>query len=182
MLNLLIFSMVLRLSPQLEAKLDSSSFVIVPSSERNIYDIYEHCKKANQPVVVTTDLIFHTTHLAYDYSLRTAEIISLLPKLDTLTLGMLNANLNQFKQAKNEIMKSALSDNIAFFGVAANLLELELPDNIPDEVKEKINSELKLIKEHKGIRESSIFGYKEDYTQYIPRGHYTRNYKFESYF
>ncbi|MFA5033272.1 MAG: DUF3160 domain-containing protein [bacterium] len=182
MLNLLIFSIVLRLSPQLEAKLDSSGFVIVPSSERNIYDIYEHCKKANQPVVVTTDIIFHTTHLAYDYSLRTAEITSLLPKLDTLTLGMLNANLNQLKQAKNEIMKSALSDNVAFFGVAAKLLELEIPDNIPDEVKEKINSELKLIKEHRGIRESPIFGYKEDYTQYVPRGHYTRNYKFENYF
>lgn len=178
----IIFSTLMKLPANIDARLDSTGFVILPTGERNIYDIYEHAKKANEPLLVTSDIVFHTSHLLYDYSLRIAELNSLLPKLDTLTLGMLKATANQVQKTNDERIKPALVDNLAFFGVAATLLELDLPAGLPDEVKEKINNELKLINEHSRMKGSEIFGYFEDYTQYTPRGHYTRNYKFEQYF
>ncbi len=59
--------------------------------------------------------------------------------------------------------------------------------SIPSYVKGEVNEELKNIEEHQGFKPSAIFNsdtdrscglpcsYCEDYTQYVPRGHYTRS-------
>lgn len=54
--------------------------------------------------------------------------------------------------------------------------------DIPDFVKDLVEKEIKLIEEHDGWKFSPIFIYKEDYTQYIPRGHYTKSEKLKNYF
>ena len=53
---------------------------------------------------------------------------------------------------------------------------------IPDFVKEDVQKELKLIEKHEGFSNSPLFIYKEDYSQYVPRGHYTRSEKLKNYF
>ena len=45
-----------------------------------------------------------------------------------------------------------------------------------------MKKELKQIEEHKGLRNSNVLYYPEDYSQYVPRGHYSRNKAFQSYF
>jgi uncharacterized protein YfkK (UPF0435 family) len=95
---------------------------------------------------------------------------------------MIEKSYSQAKDAQNEKIKKAAYNNLIFFGVAGKLLEIEIPKDVPEEVKEKIDLEVKLIEAHQGIVGSHLFGYKEDYSQYIPRGHYTRNIKFEQYF
>jgi len=52
----------------------------------------------------------------------------------------------------------------------------------PDFVKDDVEKELKLIKNHRGFSKSPIFIYREDYSQYLPRGHYTRSEKLKNYF
>ena len=59
--------------------------------------------------------------------------------------------------------------------------------DIPDWVKEEVDEEIKNIEEHQGFKPSAIFNsdgacncmlgccYCEDYSQYVPRGHYTRS-------
>jgi len=39
-----------------------------------------------------------------------------------------------------------------------------------------------LIEAHAGFSDSPIFKYKEDYSQYVPRGHYTRSETLKAYF
>jgi hypothetical protein len=53
---------------------------------------------------------------------------------------------------------------------------------IPDYVDSLVKEEIGLIKEHKGWEYSPIFVYQEDYSQYIPRGHYTKSEKLKNYF
>jgi len=53
---------------------------------------------------------------------------------------------------------------------------------IPDFVESEVKKEIKLIKEHNGWKFSPIFIYKEDYSQYAPRGHYTKSEKLKNYF
>ena len=53
---------------------------------------------------------------------------------------------------------------------------------IPDLAKELAEKEIELIEEHKGWEYSPIFIYQEDYSQYIPRGHYTKSEKLKNYF
>lgn len=65
---------------------------------------------------------------------------------------------------------------------------------IPDYVKKEVDEEIRNIEEHEGFRPSVIFNsvvdgtrerpcsYREDYSQYVPRGHYTRNEILKRYF
>ncbi len=53
---------------------------------------------------------------------------------------------------------------------------------IPALIKELVKKEIDLIEKQKGWEYSPIFIYKEDYSQYIPRGHYTRSEKLKNYF
>ncbi|MDI6840558.1 MAG: DUF3160 domain-containing protein [bacterium] len=181
-MSLFIFLFIFAISTQIEKKLQTRDFVIVPTKEKSIYDIYEGCKKADEPIFVTQDLILHTTHIFFDYTLRILEIDNLKPKLDTLTIKMFELSMSQAKQLKYEPTKLSALKNVAFFGVAAKLLGMELHERLPESVGQEIERELELIEAHTGTFHSPIFGYREDYTQYIPRGHYTRNNEFERYF
>jgi len=53
---------------------------------------------------------------------------------------------------------------------------------IPDFVKPEVEEEIELIRKHKGWEFSPIFIYKEDYSQYLPRGHYTQSERLKNYF
>ncbi len=53
---------------------------------------------------------------------------------------------------------------------------------IPKIVQDLAEEEISLIQAHKGWEYSPIFIYKEDYSQYVPRGHYTRSEKLKNYF
>lgn len=53
---------------------------------------------------------------------------------------------------------------------------------IPDEISEIVKKEIELIEKHKGWENSPLFVYREDYSQYVPRGHYTKSEKLKNYF
>jgi hypothetical protein len=53
---------------------------------------------------------------------------------------------------------------------------------IPDVVADDVRAELKRIADHAGFAPSPLMGYKEDYSQYVPRGHYTRSKRLQLYF
>jgi len=53
---------------------------------------------------------------------------------------------------------------------------------IPAEISEIVKKEIELIEQHKGWENSPLFLYREDYSQYIPRGHYTKSEKLKNYF
>jgi hypothetical protein len=65
---------------------------------------------------------------------------------------------------------------------------------IPDYVKYEVNEEVQNIEQHEGFHPSAIFNlnsncsclgtccYCEDYSQYVPRGHYTRSEQLKRYF
>jgi hypothetical protein len=100
---------------------------------------------------------------------------------------MVRASLEQYQQADRSEIKVAALKNVAFFSVALKLLDDS--EHIPDLVRDQVTAELTLIQAHQGWSSSPIFEaseskyrYLEDYSQYVPRGHYTRNEKFESFF
>lgn len=54
--------------------------------------------------------------------------------------------------------------------------------DVPKIVQDLVEEEINLIQEHKGWEFSPIFIYQEDYSQYVPRGHYTKSEKLKNYF
>ena len=93
------------------------------------------------------------------------------------TVARAQAKREQWEPGKTELLK-ALDQALAASSHGKKELEYVLGENIRKEVAE----ELALIEAHAGFSPSPIFKYKEDYSQYVPRGHYTRSEKLKRYF
>jgi len=161
------------------AALEENGFVVVPQGYEQIYQIYQRADDAGIPAFVTTDAVLHAYHILYDYALRLAEIEHFIADLEALNAAMLEAAEADYAATGDPVQEAAWQ-NLAFLAVATKLLT---PDaDVPAPVRDVVVEELVLIEAHEGITFSPIFGYREDYSQYVPRGHYTRNEDFERYF
>ncbi|HMB24763.1 MAG TPA: DUF3160 domain-containing protein, partial [Anaerolineales bacterium] len=109
--------------------------------------------------------------------------------LKSLTGTMLSASYQQYQTLKGTELEEPALRNVAFFGVASQLLGS--PDAIPAEASALVNAELALIDGAGGVQVSPIWDREdlpadqkliEDYSQYIPRGHYTRSEELKKYF
>jgi hypothetical protein len=81
----------------------------------------------------------------------------------------------------NEIISAQLGEG-KFFNLFNEKEAKEYIFEIPDSVKELVQKEIELIEKHEGWEFSPNFIYKEDYSQYVPRGHYTKSEKLKNYF
>ena len=159
--------------------LQNSGYFAQKSPNRKFSELYKSLKKQSLPIYVTTDCVLHTYHILYDYSLRMLEMNYLYAEVDSVTVLMIKGTKELLKNNKGDI-KKALLDNLAYFEVGAKLLD---PDFIVSKsVEKKVSAELGLINDGRGFANSPIFGYREDYSQYVPRGHYTRNETLKKYF
>jgi len=167
------------MTPAQRESLEANGFVVVPQGYVQVYEIYQQASDADIPVFVTTDAVLHTFHILYDYALRLAEMEHFIADLEGLTRAMLEAVEADYESATGPVQEAAYQD-LAFFAVAARLLNPRA--EVPRAVRDVVDEELALIEAHEGIAPSPIFGYREDYSQYVPRGHYTRNEDFKRYF
>ena len=172
--------------------LSQNGFVVLPpkpSEYREFYQLYEAGRYDMHPVFITTDSIYHVYHLLFDKMLRDLERDSFISILNSLTSTMLDASYQQYEALKGTSLEDPALRNVAFFAVAAKLLDL--PDAVPAEAADLVNAELALIDSAAGTQISPLWDRPdlpedkkliEDYSQYIPRGHYTRSEELKKYF
>lgn len=179
-------------SPQAENSLSKNGFVVVPGLYREFFSSYENNRYDSIPNFITTDAMLHNYHLYFDHLLRTLEKDKLRAELNNLTALMLTESKKQYETLKGTDWENAAKRNVAYFAVAARLLDAQA--DIPGYVSTEVNKELGLIAGH---QEAALLspvmnmgkpgvdpaeGLKEDYTQYNPRGHYTKSDDLQSYF
>ncbi len=104
----------------------------------------------------------------------------LLPRLEKLSTGMLDLSLKEYKKSKGE-WKKAWGLNSVYFGVGLALVGKDLP-SLPPEIKGLVDAELGLVGSADGFAVSPAFGAEIDYSQFIPRGHYTATEELTRYF
>lgn len=178
-------------SDEAQSLLIKNGFVVVPNQMREFFGDYEGNRYDFTPSFVTTDAMMHNYHLYFDYLLRTLEKNSLRGELDTLTKSMLEKSQDQYQSLNGTDWENAARRNAAFFAVAARLLDPKA--EIPSFVKKEADSELKLIAAHEENAPSPVINMGnegagptevlyEDYTQYIPRGHYAKSDDLKTYF
>lgn len=179
-------------SKEAEDMLIKNGFMVLPSPTREFFSIYESNRYSLTPNFVTTDAMLHNYHLYFSYLLRTLEKGTLSGELVSLTTSMLENSKEQYNALQGTDWENAAKRNVAFFAVAAKLLD----DNadIPSYVKQEVNEECQLIADRQETlfpspvmnlgRDSSNLAdpLREDYTQYIPRGHYTKSEELKTYF
>jgi hypothetical protein len=171
------------LSEEQLARLGEDGFVVSRGADKEFFTLYEQARYDNAPIFVTSDSVLHIYHLLFDKVLRTAEtehFIALLRDLNAALLAQVDA---QYQQLKGGPWEDAALRTVAFIGVGSKLLDPSV--QVPEYAAELVNAELAQIEAASGILPSPIFpGLEngEDYTQYIPRGHYTRSDELKNYF
>jgi len=165
--------------------LQTNAFVVKPTPYKEIFDVYKDCKENEIPIFVTTDAMLHTFHIIYDYALRALEVQKFATDLENLNQALLAEMEKLYHATSNDNLKQIVLKNVAYLAVASKLKnDLTV---IPTFTDSLVESELALIAAHQGFDYSPIFNsdevdYREDYSQYIPRGHYTRNDTLSTYF
>ena len=163
-----------------ESLLSENAFVSTPSARMEMYDIYNEARESGMPIFVSCDALLHTYHILYDKLLQTAEIERLVGDIENLTNTLYSKVKAEWDSASAPSVEEALRLDLAYLSVAKSLLNTTFAP-IP-EVEALVDTELALIYAHNGYVPSPIFGYLEDYSQYVPRGHYTKSDTLERYF
>ncbi len=190
-------------SAEQESRISQDGFVVAPADWLEFYQLYESVRYDELPVFITTDSVYHVYHLIFDKMLRDLEREHFEPDLRALTTACLQSAL----AIRADLQGSDLADEAlwvaAYFAVADALLN---PQAVaPAEVADLVAGELALIEAHAGLQPSVIFNQScpadcdpcdstppieclnqpcmcEDYSQYVPRGHYTRSEQLQRYF
>jgi len=177
-----------------------NAFVVEPSYNNEFFPLYESNRYSYTPSFITTDSIVHNYHLMFDFLLKQLEEQKLAAELKQLNANMLSESLNQYNSLKGTEWENAAKRNVGFFAVGSKLLNSSV--NIPSIVANEVNQELTLIEAHQGIEKSPVMNIgggqdtmidtpqgpqslevlKEDYSQYIPRGHYDKTEQLKAYF
>ncbi len=180
-------------SPQAKALLVKNGFVVDPASwGEEFFMMYEPNRYDSIPNFVTTDAMLHNYHLFFDNLLERIEKEKLIPELKNLNQLMLNAAQQQYNTLQGGPWENAARRNLAFFTMGSLLMDPSV--QIPAPVKPEVEQELALISAHQESMTLSpimnigqdkadiVTGLKEDYTQYIPRGHYNESPELQNYF
>jgi hypothetical protein len=171
------------LSASQRERLAQDGFAVSPGVEKEFFTVYEKSRYANVPIFVSSDSLLHVYHLLFDKVLRTAERSYFIPLLRDLNAALLERTGAQYQALEGTAWEDAARRTVAFAGVGSKLLDPSV--QVPDYASELVDDELALIDGAAGTLPSPIFPglpYGEDYTQYIPRGHYTLTDSLKAYF
>ena len=151
------------------------------TQEEDFVEIYKDLKAWNIPVFITSDTLLHLYHIQFDETLLRIEEDEFYSDMRSLSQAFFDHFLGLSGSYTGD-MAEAAGRNAAFFALGLALLDSSLPSGIDSQMKAKVNEELALIQAHAGFADSPLFTYKEDYSQYVPRGHYTRSETLKKYF
>ena len=146
------------------------------------FNIYEKNIEDGIPNLITADSIIHLYNLVYDRVIKSIEKERLAEEVKSFTESAFNKSLEIYNGTREKKARKAALSNVAYFGVAMKLLELNLPGGVPIEANRMIDNDIKRIKGRWSNGSSEIFPYYIDYKDYIVRGHYSREAELKKYF
>lgn len=141
-----------------------------------MYDIYIEAQEKGLPIFVTSDIMLHSYHRIYDWILKGIEEEKFLDTLKELDAKIYEKTIEYDLNLNNNSTFILTS----YFLVALKILNPEF--TIPSKYENIVLKEVELIEAHSGINISPIFNYEIDYSQFKPRGHYTRSENLKKYF
>jgi hypothetical protein len=167
----------LQITPDQEQILSQNGFVVLRTSNfETLGDFYDYAENG-MPILVTTDAVLHTYHVFFDEILQQIETDELAGELNSTINALLAQAQVENRSLAGTALEKASKLNLMYLEVAHALMD---PSFTPTTVEAQ--EELQLISAHSQMTLSPIFGYVEDYTQYVPRGHYTESELLEAYF
>ncbi len=201
----------LSLSPETLQLIKQNGFAVTENPmnpvEEYITQVYRRLKVLEVPIFITTDSLLHLYHIQFDETLRIIEEKAFYNGIWNISKALFEDFVALYGESSGDVKEEA-KRNAAFFAVGLSLLEPKSDQvcqgnpfecnnweahfteedsakysfEVPSFVKSLVEDELKLIRLCGGFSLSPIFKYEEDYSQYVPRGHYTRSERLKNYF
>ena len=175
--------------------LSGNGFVVIDHGfENDIIQPYKEMKLADIPIFVTSDTLLHLYHIQFDEILKGIEEREFFGKILDLSKALFDKSIEGYQNYIDSDLKEAARRNIAYLGVGLSLLQtptegyngsedIQTVDfSIPSYVNDEVEGEAAFIESQDGFHDSPLFLYREDYSQYKPRGHYTQSEKLKRYF
>lgn len=160
-------------------KLGSNGFVVSKQSNASsFYYGYANIYKEDLPVYISADAILDSVHRSFDSILMNLEEQVLFSKLDTL-LGNVRVAL-----AGDTALGDAVKTDLDFYLTVAHSLLLDEVQTATFASAEDVMSFYNLAKAADGMTDIDLFDAprKIDFSQFIPRGHYTDSPALTAYF
>lgn len=162
-------------------RLAQVGFVVVPDEAEQMFMLLEDYSTSEKAAnFITVDAMLQAYHVFFDFSLRHLEQERLITLAEQMTEQFVTAAQAQLAEAPAGAMREAALRNLAYFMVARRLLDPAA--EVPSEISNMVEEELSLIAAHELRAESPIMGTTVHYTQFKPRGHYTRSEELGRYF
>jgi hypothetical protein len=162
-------------------KLSKNGFIVYPTNQDQLFHIYENNDYLGIPSFITVDAVLQLYHLYFDMTLRNIETKYLSTKLEILLDQLINELALLQGKTPNQNIKDAIDLNLAFLGISQYFIkggEAEIKGSLKDVALQEIEK----CKSHAGYQRSELLDRMFDYSQYIPRGHYTRSEELKRYF
>ncbi|MFC1567022.1 DUF3160 domain-containing protein, partial [bacterium] len=169
--------------------LENNGFVVTPAKYKQLFHAYEENDYNGIASFITTDLVLQMHHVYFDTMLKLLEERYFLPAIKKLSFEMMRIFEEIYSSSSNTMIKDAAKKNMAYFAVPYYFLTKD-EKIIPQDIKNVVLQEIKLCEEHKGLASPFIlnptqdenYKYKIDYSQFVPRGHYTSTESLQKYF
>ncbi|MHA1827634.1 MAG: DUF3160 domain-containing protein [Candidatus Heimdallarchaeaceae archaeon] len=167
------------LNPTIIQQLETYGFALVDKGIKDIFSPMNYEESLNTPMYISTDFCLHVLHSIFDNSLRIIELEYFYDNFSVMINTLRDNQMYLYSISLNASIKEVLQYNIAYLSVILSLLDNST--SVPNYVNTLVFKELENIQRGEKAL-SPIFNYEEDYSQYKPRGHYTRNSNFSDYF
>ncbi len=149
--------------------LKQHGFAVRPTTRAQMHGVYADALQRQQALFISVDAMLHAQRALLGAARQRIEAAHLRPTLRTLLDALLAGTNAQLARAGTPAVKRLLEQNLAYLLVASSLLGRVY--KAPASVQATVAAELALIKAHRGHAVSPLFGTKEDYSAYRPRGH-----------
>ena len=152
-----------------------NGFSIQEDKITDLESFYTDLRTKNIPIFISADCMIHIYNILFDYALKKKELDEFIPNLGSLIKKVIRKievdDHTNYSKKGSDLLISYLMVTYALLNGKESI---KLPDIETKEVDQILNGS--------GFAMSKLFKYKEDYSQYKPRGHYTQKPELERYF
>jgi hypothetical protein len=161
----------------LKAVLAKNNFTIAPAKHEQLFHVYDNNHYEYIPNFITTDIYLQVLHKHFSTVLQKVEEDKFIPLLTELLKGIYNES-NQYSQSINDPkLQVAAKFSTTYLGIAYSLITNKIQSTDPI-LKQEFSKVMSAEGNGSEFLKSDIISY----SQFKPRGNYTKSQELENYF
>ncbi len=157
------------------------NFAIVPAKNEQLYHVYENNHYEYIPNFITTDLYLQILHKHFSSTLQNIEEQHFVPLLRDLLAGIKSKTMQLANTSSNQQLKESAAWSATYISIAGSLLD-SIKFAVPPQFTSQYDEELGKTTTASGSGSTFLDSRLIVYSDFIPRGNYTKSPELMRYF